>query len=263
MTHPYIATGLHDTKFGLEIPVARSLVPNIVRSPNLRLDGVACHIGSQLETVAPMREAVGLLAAFAEECRHAGAPMASIDVGGGWPMPYGDEDGEFPSHHDFGEAIRLGLSDASVRPEEYDLITEPGRALVGAAGALLTRVLFVKEQGGKRFVIVDAAMTELLRPALYEAYHAVAAVRPREGAVSPADVVGPVCESGDFFAQERPLPPFQRGDLIALMGAGAYGREMSMTYNARPAAAELMCEASACRVIRSRAPMESLWANEE
>lgn len=261
-THPYIATGLHDTKFGLEIPAARALLPAIVKSPHLRLEGVACHIGSQLETVAPLREAVAILASFAEECRGAGAPLASVDVGGGWPMEYGSEETAFPSHDAFGDAIAGGFADAGVDVAAYDLITEPGRALVGSAGALLTRVVFVKEQGGHRFVIVDGGMTELIRPALYEAYHAVAPVRPREGEAVPVDVVGPVCESGDFFALGRRISPVKRGDLVALMGAGAYGREMSMTYNARPAAAEVLCEEGAMRVVRRRAPMESLWAGE-
>lgn len=261
-THPYIATGLHDTKFGLEIPVARELLTTIVQSDFLRLEGVACHIGSQLETVAPLREAVEILASFADECRHAGAPLVSVDVGGGWPMEYGSEESPFPSHDAFGEAIAAGFRDAKVDVSDYDLITEPGRALVGSAGALLTRVVFVKEQGGHRFVIVDGAMTELIRPALYEAYHAVAPVRLRDGEAVAMDVVGPVCESGDFFALGRRITPVERGDLIAIMGAGAYGREMSMTYNARPAAAEVLCEDGAMTSIRTRATMESLWAGE-
>lgn len=261
-THPYIATGLHDTKFGLEIPVARELLRTIVQSEHLRLEGVACHIGSQLETVAPLREAVAILASFADECRAAGAPLVSVDVGGGWPMEYGSEEAPFPTHDAFGDAIAAGFADAKVDVSDFDLITEPGRALVGSAGALLTRVVFVKEQGGHRFVIVDGAMTELIRPALYEAYHAVAPVRPREGAAAAVDVVGPVCESGDFFALGRRITPVERGDLIALMGAGAYGREMSMTYNARPAAAEVLCQDSVMTSIRQRADMSSLWAGE-
>ena len=261
-THPYIATGLHDTKFGLELPVARGLLPDIVQSEHLRLEGVACHIGSQLETVAPLREAVEILASFAGECRRAGAPLVSVDVGGGWPMAYGSEESDFPTHDAFGEAISGGFRDAKVDARDFDLITEPGRALVGSAGALLTRVVFVKEQGERRFVIVDGAMTELIRPALYEAYHAIAAVRPRAGSPAPADVVGPVCESGDFFALGRRITPVERGDLIAIMGAGAYGREMSMTYNARPAAAEVLCDDGVVTTIRKRAELASLWAGE-
>lgn len=261
-THPYIATGLHDTKFGLELDVARELLPTIVASPHLHLEGVACHIGSQLGTTAPLREAVGILGRFGKECRAAGASrMRSLDVGGGWPMEYGCEAAAFPSYVEFGQAIRDGLADADAK--DFDLITEPGRALVGGAGALLTRVVFVKTQADKRFVVVDGAMTELIRPALYEAYHAVVPVIVRDGETTSADVVGPVCESGDFLALDRKLPPVEAGDAIALMGAGAYGREMAMTYNARPPAAEVLVENGEWRVVRKRASVESLWALED
>lgn len=260
-THPYIATGIHGTKFGLELDVARGLLGDIVASPHLHLEGVACHIGSQLGTTDPLREAVGILARFGKECRAAGAAVRSLDVGGGWPMEYGCEAKPYPAYDAFGRAIRAGLDDADAK--DFDLITEPGRALVGGAGALLTRVLFVKSQGSKRFVVVDGAMTELLRPALYEAYHAVVPVVLRDGAPFPADVVGPVCESGDFLALDRQLPPVEAGDAIALMGAGAYGREMAMTYNARPPAAEVLVENGAFRVVRRRGNVEALWALEE
>ena len=260
-THPYIATGLHGTKFGLELDVARELLPEILGSPHLHLEGVACHIGSQLGTTEPLREAVGILARFAGEVRAAGASrLRSLDVGGGWPMEYGCEAAPYPSYDDFGRAIRAGLNDADA--EDFDLITEPGRALVGSAGALLTRVVFVKTPADRRFVIVDGAMTELIRPALYEAYHAVVPVVVREGELRPADVVGPVCESGDFLALDRKLPPIEAGDAILLMGAGAYGREMAMTYNARPPAAEVLVEDGAWKVVRKRASVESLWALE-
>lgn len=260
-THPYIATGLHSTKFGLELDVARALLPRIVADPRLELEGVACHIGSQLATVAPLQEAVTLLGRFALECRVAGAPVRSLDVGGGWPMAYGDEETPYPPYAAFAQGIRRGLAEAGAT--DFDLITEPGRALVGAAGVLLTRVVNVKMQGSKRFVIVDAAMTELIRPALYQAYHAIVPLRDGAGPVSAADVVGPVCESGDFFARDRPLPEaVAPGDLLAILGAGAYGREMAMTYNARPPAAEVLVEGQEWRIIRERASVESLWALE-
>lgn len=259
-THPYIATGLHDTKFGLELDVARRLLPGIVESPHLVLEGVACHIGSQLDSPQPLQEAIAILARFAKECLEAGAPLKSIDVGGGWPMHYGHEQHPYPPAGAFGDAIRAGLEEGGCT--ELDLITEPGRALVGDAGALLTRVLFVKEQAGKRFLIVDGAMTELIRPALYGAYHAIVPVTLREGPLRPADVVGPVCESGDFFAHGRLFPPVEPGDLVAVLGAGAYGREMASAYNARPPAAEVLVEGERWRVVRERAPLESLWAGE-
>lgn len=260
-THPYIATGIHGTKFGLELEVARGALGKILACPELHLEGVSCHIGSQLGTAAPLREAVAILGRFALECRAAGAPVRSLDVGGGWPMPYGCEAEPYPPPSAFGQAIAQGLADAGAT--DFDLITEPGRALVGNAGVLLTRVLYVKHQGTRRFVIVDAAMTELLRPALYEAYHAVAPVMPSAGAVSPCDVVGPVCESGDFLALERPLSEgIQRGDLLAVYGAGAYGRAMAMTYNARVPAAEVLVDGDRMKLVRERPPVESLWAHE-
>jgi diaminopimelate decarboxylase len=168
-THPYIATGLHDTKFGLELDVARALLPRLLESPHLRLEGVACHVGSQLGSATPMADAVAILAAFAVQCVEAGAKLRSIDVGGGWPIRYGDEDAEHAPWPVFGEAITRGLELGGASELGLELIVEPGRALVGDAGGLLTRVIFVKEQASKRFVIVDGAMTELIRPALYDA----------------------------------------------------------------------------------------------
>ena len=146
---------------------------------------------------------------------------------------------------------------------DLDVVTGPGRALVADAAILLTRALYRKSQGGKRFVIVDAGITELIRPALYGAFHAIAPVRAREGALTPADVVGPICESGDFFAHGRMLPPIEEGDLIAIYGAGAYGREMSSTYNARPLAPEVLVEGASFRVVRRRQTVEELWRLEE
>ncbi|MBO6939619.1 MAG: diaminopimelate decarboxylase [Deltaproteobacteria bacterium] len=259
-THPYIATGLHSTKFGLEIDVARELVPAIVKDERFHLDGVSCHIGSQLGTVEPLREAVTLLARFALECRELGAPIRSLDVGGGWPLTYGNEKAPYPSDAAFGDAIGEGLDEAGAN--DFDLITEPGRSLVGDAGALLTRVLTVKDQGGKRFVILDGAMTELIRPALYQAYHAIVPVVATDAETHDTDLVGPVCESGDFFARGRAFPSVSEGDLVAILGAGAYGREMASTYNARPRAAEVLVEAGETRLVRERGDAESLWAGE-
>ena len=166
-------------------------------------------------------------------------------------------------------AIAGGLADAGAEARltsaggDWTLFTEPGRSLVGAAGLLLSRVVYVKDQGTKRFVIVDGAMSELIRPALYEAYHAVTPVVPREGKARVVDVVGPVCESGDFLALGRALPPVDEGDLVAVLGAGAYGREMSSAYNARPPAAEVLVDGDAWRVVRRRATPADLWALEE
>ncbi|MGF1466570.1 MAG: diaminopimelate decarboxylase [Sandaracinaceae bacterium] len=255
-THPYVATGLHGTKFGLEVDVARSLLPRLVASPHLRFEGVACHIGSQLPRVEPMEDAVALLAAFAEECRQAGAELRTLDAGGGWPIAYGNEEQPFPSWAAYGAAIERGLRRG--RAEHLDLIVEPGRALVGNAGVLLTRVILVKEQAGKRFVVCDGAMTELIRPSLYRAHHEVRPVRPRPGPVTEADVVGPVCETADFLARDRPLPPVEAGDLLLVHGAGAYGASMGSTYNGRPLAAEVLVTPRGPELARRRQTLDDL-----
>ncbi|MBX3274109.1 MAG: diaminopimelate decarboxylase [Sandaracinaceae bacterium] len=260
-THPYIATGLHDTKFGLELDVARALLPRLCASEHLALEGVACHVGSQLAGAEPMADAVEILGAFAVECVRAGAPLRSLDAGGGWPIRYGDEDLDYAPWEAFGAAIRRGLEISGAAALGLELIVEPGRALVGDAGALLTRVVFVKEQHQKRFVIVDAAMTELIRPALYDAYHAVMPVRAAAPA-GAADLVGPVCETGDFFAIDRALPPVARGDLLILRGAGAYGMSMASQYNSRPLAAEVLVEGGEAHLVRRRQSFEDLFRDE-
>lgn len=263
-THPYIATGLRESKFGLSVPQARSIVPRILESERLALEAVACHIGSQLSSAEPLREAVYRLGQFARYCLERGAPIRAIDVGGGWPMHYGDEHSDFPDPTAFGEAIREGLEAAQMLRPDLQLLTEPGRAIVGDAGVLLTRVLYTKTQGDRAFAIVDAAMTELIRPALYGAHHAIMPANEPEAsaALEPVDVVGPVCESGDFIAKDRLLPPLRPGDLLAIRGAGAYGREMQSMYNARPLPAEVLVDREHWRVIRHRSDDEALWLGE-
>jgi diaminopimelate decarboxylase len=263
-THPYIATGLRESKFGLAIPVAESILPRIMKSSHLELEAVACHIGSQLSSPTPLREAIEILGNFAKHCIDHGAELRAIDVGGGWPMHYGQEDDPYPPAQVFGEAIRDGLHAADMLRPDIEIVTEPGRALVGDAGVLLTRVLYTKEQSDRRFVIVDAAMTELIRPALYGAYHAIMPiVEPTaDAALHPVDVVGPVCESGDFVAKDRPLPDMKPGDLLAIRGAGAYGREMQSMYNARPLPPEVLVDGSRARLVRQRSGPEALWQGE-
>ena len=263
-THPYIATGLKESKFGLSFEKARAQFGRIVSSPWLEFEAIATHIGSQLSSPAPLREAITLVGALALEAIEAGAKLKAIDVGGGWPLAYGNEKAPYPDAKAFGEAIRLGLEASGVSKHGLMILSEPGRAIVGDAGVLLTRVLYTKEQDDKTFVIVDAGMTELIRPALYQAEHAIMPCAEfEENAVRVnTDVVGPVCESGDFLAKDRSLPKLQRGNLIAIRGAGAYAREMASTYNARLPAIEIMVEASSHRVVRQRPPLESLWAYE-
>jgi diaminopimelate decarboxylase len=263
-THPYIATGLRESKFGLSLPVAESLLPRIAQSSHLRLEAVACHIGSQLSSPGPLREAIEILGGFAARCITQGAELRAIDVGGGWPMHYGQEVDPYPPAEAFGAAIREGLESAGMLRPDLEIVTEPGRALVGDAGVLLTRVLYTKGQADRRFVIVDAAMTELIRPALYGAYHAIMPVaEPASDAeLSPVDVVGPVCESGDFVAKDRALPEIKPGDLLAIRGAGAYGREMQSMYNARPLPPEVLVDGARSRVVRQRSGPEALWQGE-
>ena len=263
-THPYIATGLRESKFGLSIPIAETIIPRVLKSPYLDLEAVACHIGSQLASPRPLREAIEILGNFAAPCLEQGATLRAIAVGGGWPMHYGQEVDPYPPAATFGEAIREGLVASRMLRPEIQIITEPGRALVGDAGVLLTRVLYTKMQGDRRFVIVDAAMTELIRPALYGAYHAIMPiVEPDPDAVLvPVDVVGPVCESGDFVAKDRPLPEVKQGDLLAIRGAGAYGREMQSMYNARPLPPEVLVDGTRARVVRRRSGPEALWQGE-
>jgi diaminopimelate decarboxylase len=263
-THPYIATGLRESKFGLAVPVAESIIPSILENPHLELEAVACHIGSQLSSPQPLREAIEILGNFAKRCIDQGATLRAIDVGGGWPMHYGREVDPYPPAATFGDAIREGLEAAGMLRRGIEIITEPGRALVGDAGVLLTRVLYTKAQGDRRFVIVDAAMTELIRPALYGAYHAImptAEPDPNADLVA-VDVVGPVCESGDFIAKDRTLPAVKQGDLLAIRGAGAYGREMQSMYNARPLPPEVLVDGSRSRLVRQRSGPEALWQGE-
>lgn len=261
-THPYIATGLKTSKFGVDLDTARSTLKRIVASPHLKLDGVACHIGSQLMTAAPMRDAAEIVARFCVECRQAGATLRTFDAGGGWPIVYGDEDTQVPSFDAFGAAIAEGLRAGGASELGLEVVVELGRALVGDAGVLLTRVLYIKDQGEKRFVIVDGAMTELLRPALYNAYHHIEPVRTRAGGTRAVDVVGPVCETGDFFAEGRALPELQRGDLLVLHSAGAYGASMGSTYNGRPRAPEVIVDGARTKIVRRRETVDELFALE-
>jgi diaminopimelate decarboxylase len=264
-THPYIATGLKQSKFGITVEAARALLPRILASSHLQLEGLACHIGSLIGSAEAIGEAVEAVARLAVEFRRAGAPLRTLDAGGGWPIAYGHEEREPESHASFGKAIRAALVRAGADELGLELIVEPGRAVVGDAGVLLTQVIFTKQQADKRFVIVDAAMTELLRPALYNAYHAIQPVQApgADSRLSLADVVGPVCESGDFLALDRPLPNLSRGDLLAVRGAGAYAASMASTYNSRPRAAEVLVEGTQHHLIRRRERVEDLWRDEQ
>jgi diaminopimelate decarboxylase len=246
-THPYIATGLRESKFGVTVAEARRLYAAAVRDPHLDVRGVACHIGSQITTLRPFVDAVGRVRRLAEELAAAGIRLRHLDVGGGLGVTYKDE--APPSPAEYGAAIRKALDGWAGRVH-----LEPGRVLVGNAGVLLTRVLYVKRHGRKTFVVVDAAMNDLVRPAFYDAWHAIEPVvaPPRSARAVTCDVVGPVCESSDFLARGRRLVPPAEGDLLCVRTAGAYGFTMSSNYNSRPRAAEVLVSGDAAGLARAR-----------
>ena len=254
-THPYISTGLKENKFGVPLDEARALYRSARDNPWIEPRGVACHIGSQLTTIAPVVAAVREVVALAGELAAEGIPLAHIDVGGGLGIRYEDEQPP---------AIRA-LVEALLRevPERYEVVMEPGRSIVGECGVLLTRVEYVKSTVARNFVIVDAAMNDLLRPALYDAWHEVLpCTAPAPGAHTlECDVVGPVCESGDWLARGRTLVAAP-GDLLAVMSAGAYAFAMASNYNARPRPPEVLVEAGGPRLVRARERVADLMRDE-
>ena len=254
LTHAKIATGKKENKFGIDLEDAGEAYAVASELPCIEPVGLAMHIGSQLVDLAPFREAFGRLAELVLELRGAGFAVHRLDLGGGLGIKYHGERPPEPSAY-------AALVRDAFGALELDLAVEPRRVLVGPAGLLVARVIYVKEGGSRRFVIVDAAMNDLIRPALYDAWHDIVPVRlPAPGAVlSPADVVGPVCETGDSFATERDLPPLAEDDLVALTGAGAYGAVMSSTYNSRLLVPEVLVSGSRFAVIRARPSRDRLF----
>ena len=257
-THPYISTGLHEHKFGIDIRQARRIYREAAASRWLEAHGISVHIGSQIRSADPFGAAAARVSELVRQLRGDGVELKSIDIGGGLGIDY--HDGRFDAAAKVREYV--GAIEAALAGFEGRLLLEPGRFLVAQAGALVTRVLNVKRNGKKTFVIVDAAMNDLIRPALYQAYHEIVPVRPRAGKPRVVDVVGPVCETGDFFARDRKLGPIEPGDLLALLDAGAYGMAQSSNYNSRPRAAEVLVEGAKARLIRRRETMEDLLATE-
>ncbi len=256
-THPYISTGLKKSKFGIaadraleEFKLARSL-------PHIDVVGVHKHIGSQLTEVTPFVEALKKILALVERVRAEGTDIRYINIGGGLGITYSDE--KPPKPHDLASAIAPLLRDLKVT-----LIMEPGRNIVGNAGALVTRILYEKQGEAKRFLIVDAAMNDLIRPSLYGAYHEIRPVRQQyaQGMTHQVDVVGPVCESGDFLAKDRAMPNVPAGELLAVMSAGAYGFVMASNYNSRPRVPEVLVHGSEVHLIRARETYEDLVRGE-
>lgn len=255
-THPYISTGLRDNKFGIDVDQALQAYRRASALPHLRVTGIDCHIGSQLTASAPFVDALLRVLQLVDRLQAEGIELNHIDLGGGLGIPYGQ--GDKPPLPDV-YAHEL-LAHMAGRPQE--LLLEPGRAIAGNAGLLLTRVEYLKHTAHKNFAIVDAAMNDLQRPALYDAWHDILPVQPRDGETRLYDVVGPVCETGDFLGKGRELL-LSEGDLLAVRSAGAYGFTMSSNYNSRPRAAEVMVDGGQVHVIRERESLEDLTRHEQ
>jgi diaminopimelate decarboxylase len=249
-THPYISTGLHQHKFGIPIRDAQRLYAKAASSKYLRVRGVSVHIGSQITDVAPFGEAMARVAELVRSLRGDGHPIEFIDAGGGLGISY-----EKASGTEFAQSITAYAQAVAepLRGLNIHLLLEPGRSILGPAGALLTSVIYRKANNGKRFLVVDAAMNDLIRPALYGAYHEIVPVCLNVNSEREiVDVVGPICETGDFLARGRDLPTVQEGDLLAVLDTGAYGMVLSSNYNTRPRAAEVLVSGKAVKVIRRR-----------
>ena len=259
-THPYIATGLKKSKFGIDIKRSAELYRKALSLKNLEVIGVDCHIGSQLTSVGPFVDAVSRIREYLDRVlvgylRKEGVDVRYLDLGGGLGIQYKDE--EPPHPEEYAAALIQGLEGLAVT-----LILEPGRVMVGNAGILVTEVLYLKETEEKRFVVVDGGMNDLIRPALYGSYQAIRPVVERKAETIVADVVGPICESGDFFAKDREIEKPQRGDLLAVMSAGAYGFTMSSNYNSHPRAPEVLVDGENFYVVRARESLEDLIKGE-
>jgi diaminopimelate decarboxylase len=265
-THPYISTGLREHKFGIDIGLARAIYRKAARSKWLDAAGVSVHIGSQIRSVEPFAAALARVAGLVCELRKDGHDIRYVDAGGGLGIDYNDSPVEpafDPAKKVREYAAALKKAAAALAPGgEVHLLLEPGRFLVAQAGALLTRVLFVKQNGAKTFVITDAAMNDLIRPSLYQAHHEILPVKQARGGSVVVDVVGPVCETGDFFARDRELAKVKPGELVAVLDAGAYGMALASNYNTRPRPAEVLVEAGGARVIRRRETIEDLLGPE-
>ena len=257
-THPYISTGLREHKFGVDIRRALAIYKSVAGNRWLEPHGVSVHIGSQIRSADPFGAALERVHKLVRQLRREGIALKSIDAGGGLGIDY--HTGAFNPAEKVAEwaaAVKRALEGFEGR-----LLLEPGRFMVAQAGALLARVLYVKRNGNKTFVVTDAAMNDLIRPALYQAHHEILPVQPRAGKPRTVDIVGPVCESGDFFAHDRKMPPLEPGDLIAVLDAGAYGMAQSSNYNTRMRPPEILVEGARARVIRRRETMADLLGPE-
>ncbi|MDA8677171.1 diaminopimelate decarboxylase [Luminiphilus sp.] len=253
-THPYISTGLRENKFGVEVAVARELYQIAEEHTALNPVGVDCHIGSQIEETAPFVESLECLLDLVRDLRTLGIRLQHIDLGGGLGVNYQAETP--PSIHDYVAVLKERLQDQAL-----ELVLEPGRSIVAEAGALITEVLYLKPTADKHFAIVDAAMNDLLRPALYSAWQDIQPVTLQDGESHVWDVVGPICETGDFLGKNRAMV-LSQGDLLSIMGAGAYGFGMASNYNSRPRVAEVMVQGETAHLIGKRENLSDLWQRE-
>ena len=255
-THPYISTGLREHKFGIDISEAEAVYDRALALPSLTLDGVSCHIGSQITDLAPMLQVFDKMIALVERLRARGIPIRTLDLGGGLGVAYKPSDQALS----ICEYVRAMCERTA--GHDLEILIEPGRSIVAEAGLLLTRVLYRKTNGDREFIIVDAGMNDLIRPALYQSHHEIVPVRENQAGTIVADVVGPVCESGDFLARAREMPNVMPGDLLAVCTAGAYGFVAASNYNARPRPPEILVEGDRFRVIRKREKYEDLIRGE-
>jgi diaminopimelate decarboxylase len=254
-THPYISTGLKKSKFGIEIDSAVEVYKKAADMEGIEIVGLDAHIGSQIFDLSPFMESVRKLVKLADVLRKEGVNIQYIDIGGGLGIKYKKEDSP-PHPKEYADIIMKEMDNS------YGLILEPGRSLVGNAGALLTKVLYLKEGKSKNFVVVDAAMNDLIRPAFYDSYHEILTADKNFGDDETVDIVGPICESGDFFAKDRHLPKVKKDDLLVILSAGAYGFAMSSNYNTRPRVPEVIVRGGEFFVVREREKYEDLIRGE-
>jgi diaminopimelate decarboxylase len=259
-THPYISTGLKENKFGLDIETAFAEYQRADKLDNVEVVGLDCHIGSQLTDVTPFVDALDRVVALVNRLAEVGINIHHLDLGGGLGICYNDEEPPLPA--DYVKAIYTRLQQLGINESTYEIVLEPGRAIVGNAGILITKVEYIKPTEEHQFAIIDAAMNDLMRPALYQAWQKIIQVDNASTAKSDVyDIVGPVCETGDFLGKQRKLSIVE-GDLLAIRSAGAYGFTMSSNYNSRPRVAEVMVDGEHSHVIGERQAVESLWADE-
>src|SRR5438105_4953475 len=251
-THPHISTGLHVNKFGVPLDQARAIYRRMVSQPGLQPVGIHVHLGSQIVTLDPLQKAASMVVRLAAELRDVGVQIEYVDLGGGLGISY--DGSRVPDAGQYASAVLPIL-----RPSGLAVVLEPGRLLVGAACALVSRIVDIKDSpGGRQFAVIDGSMTELIRPALYGAFHRIEAVTPRDARELPYDIVGPVCESSDAFGQDRRFAALEVGDLMAILDAGAYGSAMGSNYNRRPFAPEILVDSGRARLVRRRQTLDDM-----